>query len=167
MLVCVPSGHKTSVRWSPAVSGRSSGDVPGVPGVDLLADIEPAWWDDSDYARREYVGPAPTDDVIASVEGEPGYRLPGSYVAMMRRHNGGLPRRTCFPTSTRTTWADDHVAVTGIFGIGRDVRYSLCGEAGSRFWIQAWGYPDLGVYFASCPSGRSRHDRDGLPRCRS
>lgn len=29
---------------------------------------------------------------------------------------------------------------------------SLCGETGSRFWIEEWGYPDIGVYFADCPS---------------
>ena len=125
----------------------------GVPGVDLLTDIDPAqWWADSDYARREYVGRTPTDELIASVESELGYRLPASYVAMMRRHNGGLPRLTCFPTSTPTTWAVDHVAVTGVFGIGRELANSLRGSAGSRFWVDEWDYPDLGVYFADCPS---------------
>ena len=110
------------------------------------------WWDDSEYGNRWYVGPAPTDVLIASVEDELGYRLPAAYVAMMRRHNGGVPRLTCFPTSTRTTWAEDHVAISGIFGIGRDLACSLCGETGSRFWIEVWGYPDLGVYFGDCPS---------------
>ncbi|WP_210429199.1 SMI1/KNR4 family protein [Nocardioides eburneiflavus] len=23
---------------------------------------------------------------------------------------------------------------------------------GSRFWLEEWGYPDIGVYFADCPS---------------
>jgi hypothetical protein len=31
-------------------------------------------------------------------------------------------------------------------------RPGRCGDAGSRFWIDIWGYPDLGVYFADCPS---------------
>lgn len=30
--------------------------------------------------------------------------------------------------------------------------YSLCGENGSQFWIDEWGYPSIGVYFADCPS---------------
>jgi hypothetical protein len=34
--------------------------------------------------------------------------------------------------------AADHVAVHGIFGIGRKVSLSLCGERGSRFWIEEW-----------------------------
>ncbi|MBQ1026125.1 hypothetical protein [Micromonospora sp. C95] len=33
----------------------------------------------------------------------------------------------------------------GIMGIGRKKPYSLAGEAGSRFWIQEWGYPPIGA----------------------
>lgn len=125
----------------------------GVDDGDLLGDVDVAsWWNDSDYALRKYVGPPPTDDLVASVERELGYRLPASYVAFMRRHNGGRPRLTCCPAPGPTTWERDHVAVTGIFGIGGTPSYSLCGESGSKFWIQEWGYPDLGVYFANCPS---------------
>lgn len=121
--------------------------------VDLLTDIDPAsWWDDCESARQEYLGPPVTDDLVDSVEGELGYRLPASYVAFLRRHNGGLPRLTCCPSPAPTTWASDHVAVTGIFGIGRTTPSSLCGPVGSRFWIEEWGYPELGVYFADCPS---------------
>jgi len=119
---------------------------------DLLTDIGTAWWDDSEDARLEYVGDAPSDELIVSVENELGYRLPASYVALMRRHNGGIPRLTCCPTPAPTTWAEDHVAIEGIFGVGRTLSNSLCGESGSRFWIEEWGYPDLGVYFADCPS---------------
>jgi hypothetical protein len=28
----------------------------------------------------------------------------------------------------------------------------LGGTFGSRFWIEEWGYADIGVYFADCPS---------------
>lgn len=110
------------------------------------------FWDDSDYALESYVGPPPSDALIASVQAELGYRLPASYVAMMRTHNGGLPRNTCCPAPHRTTWAEDHVALHGIMGIGRELPNSLAGEAGSRFWIDEWRYPALGVYFADCPS---------------
>ncbi len=51
-----------------------------------------------------------------------------------------------------TTWASDHVALTGIFGIGDAKPKSLLGERGSGFWLAHWGYPVIGVYFADCPS---------------
>ncbi|WP_326556571.1 SMI1/KNR4 family protein [Micromonospora sp. NBC_01796] len=110
------------------------------------------FWDDSDYAMRAYVDGPPSDGLVASVEVELGFRLPALYVALMRLHNGGMPRNTCCPAPKRTTWADDHVAVSGIMGIGRQKDYSLAGSAGSRFWIDEWGYPAIGVYFADCPS---------------
>ncbi len=111
-----------------------------------------AFWDDTDYALHAYVDSAPSESLIASVETELGHRLPASYVALMRSHNGGMPRNNRCPAPSRTTWAQDHVAVFGIMGIGRKTRYSLAGSAGSRFWIDEWGYPPIGVYFADCPS---------------
>jgi hypothetical protein len=56
-------------------------------------------------------------------------------------------------TDEPTSWARDHVAVKGIFAIGRDKPRSLCGPRGSLFWMKEWGYPAIGVYFADCPSG--------------
>ena len=131
--------------------------MPGEPiddsSNDPLRDVDLAeWWDDSEYALNHYVGEPPDNDLVASIEAELGVRLPRSYVETMRRHNGGLPNLTCFPTFTRTTWAEDHIEINGIFGLDRGRDYSLCGTAGSQFWIREWGYPDLGVYFADCPS---------------
>ena len=68
------------------------------------------FWEDSDYARKEYVLPAPTDISIAAVEKKLGYKLPGSYIELMRQQNGGLPKKTAFPTAEPTSWAEDHVA---------------------------------------------------------
>ena len=111
-----------------------------------------AFWDDSEYALEQYVGEFPSDALVASVEEELGYRLPAAYVALMRTHNGGIPRNSCCPAPTRTTWAEDHVAVHGIMGIGRTLDYSLAGAVGSHFWTVEWEYPAIGVYFADCPS---------------
>ncbi|MNB99627.1 SMI1 / KNR4 family protein [compost metagenome] len=114
-------------------------------------DLE-AFWDDSDYALESYVSDPPDDELIASVEQELGYKLPASYITLMKQHNGGVPYNTCFPTNVPTSWADDHAAITGILGIGRDKSYSLCGDLGSPFMIEEWGYPDIGVVICDCPS---------------
>ena len=78
------------------------------------------FWEDSDYAKKEYIEAAPSDELIASVEQELGYKLPASYIWLMKQHNGGVPVNTCFPTDVSTSWAEDHVAITGIMGIGRE-----------------------------------------------
>ena len=110
------------------------------------------FWEDSAYAEETYSGGYPTDELVASVEAELGFRLPASYVALMRMRNGGMPRNTCCPAPSRTTWAEDHVALTAIMGIDREKECSLAGRSGSRFLVEEWGYPEFGVYFADCPS---------------
>ena len=110
------------------------------------------FWEDCEYAQEKYVSDPPSDELIASVEQELGYKLPASYIWLMKRHNGGIPVNTCFPTDVPTSWAEDHVAITGIFGIGREKLYSLCGGLGSRFMIDEWEYPDIGVAVCNCPS---------------
>jgi hypothetical protein len=111
-----------------------------------------SFWDDRDYAVKKYVSRQPADELIESIEEELGYKLPASYIEMMKMHNGGIPVNTCFPTIEPTSWAEDHVAISGIMGIGREKSYSLCGDFGSPFMIEEWGYPDFGVVICDCPS---------------
>lgn len=110
------------------------------------------FWENSDYAREEYVGEPPTDEMIKATENTLGYKLPASYIELMISQNGGMPVNTCFPSAERTSWAEDHVAIDGFLGIGKEKTYSLCGELGSQFMMQEWGYPDIGIYFGTCPS---------------
>ena len=122
------------------------GDTP-FEGFDLTN-----FWDDSMYALKEYVSDPPSDELIASVEEELGYKLPAAYIWLMKQHNGGIPVNTCYPCDEPTCWSDDHVAITGIFGIGREKSCSLCGELGSQFMIDEWEYPAIGVAICDCPS---------------
>ena len=111
-----------------------------------------AFWEDSDYARKEYVGAPVTDEMIQSVQAALGYRLPKTYVQLLRYQNGGIATKTCHRTSLPTSWAKDHVAITGIYGLDPARPSSLCGKFSSKFWTEEWGYPDIGIYFADCPS---------------
>jgi cell wall assembly regulator SMI1 len=111
------------------------------------------FWEKSEYATKEYVDAPVTEELVASVEKELGYKLPRAYVELaMKTQNGGMPKKTCHRTAQSTSWAGDHVALTGIFSIGRKKRHALCGSFGSQFWIDEWEYPAIGVYFADCPS---------------
>lgn len=110
------------------------------------------FWNDCYQARLDYIDKPLTDPVLARVEAELGYALPPAYVALMRRHNGGIPKALNHRAPSPTSWSHDHIAITGIFGIGPDKALSLTGGMGSRFWIDQWGYPAIGVYFADCPS---------------
>lgn len=109
------------------------------------------FWDERDYAKR-YMDVPLTDELLVSVEEELGYKLPGAYVALMRMHNGGAPVNTNFPTAEPTMWADDHIAISVINGIGYTKDNSLCGKGGNEHMIVNWEYPDFGVVICGCPS---------------
>jgi hypothetical protein len=123
---------------------------------DSYADL----WAPGETGALEYREAPVSQETLHSIEAELGYRLPVTYVSQARTHNGGLLKRNAHASPTPTTWAADHVAVTGIFAIGRTARSSLCGSFGQPLWLQEWGYPDLGVYFADTPS--AGHDMIAL-----
>lgn len=110
------------------------------------------FWSECSYSSKDYIEDLPGDKIIAEVEDKLGYKLPGSYIELMRMQNGGLVNKPCFPTTESVSWAEDHVAITGIMAIGKSKKYSVCGELGSQFMIDEWGYPADGIYICDCPS---------------
>ena len=111
-----------------------------------------SFWANNEYAQKYYIGTIPTDKQVEEIERELGYKLPQSYIALIKQCNGGEPINKCFPTQTPTSWANNHIAISGIMGIDKDKPYSLCGEMGSRFWIEEWGYPNIGIAICTTPS---------------
>ena len=63
------------------------------------------FWDDDEYAMNEYIGAPPTEEMIEETERELGYKLPESYIWLMKQHNGGIPFNVCFPCDEPTSWA--------------------------------------------------------------
>jgi hypothetical protein len=119
----------------------------------VFADFDLAgFWKASEYALKQYVSAPPTEQTVALVERELGYKLPAAYIELMQFQNGGIPRRANHRTVAHTSWALDHIAITGIYSIGGDKPCSLLGRFGSKFWMEEWSYPPIGVYFADCPS---------------
>jgi hypothetical protein len=110
------------------------------------------FWNDSDYALKEYVGAPATDEMIVEAERALGYKLPESYKELVRRHNGGIPAYNFFHLPFAAHNEPDEIYIFGIMGVDSSKRSSLCGELGSRFMMEEWGYPDIGVAICDCPS---------------
>lgn len=145
-----------------ASASFSDGDRPVESMKDSLADF--GWknfWDICPYSQKTYIGRPVTRDMIDAVEQEFGYKLPAAYVQLLEVQNGGIPNNTCCPTNEPTSWAEDHCAITGIYGIDPSKQCSLLGSPiRSDFWISEWGYPDVGLYICDCPS--AGHDMIAL-----
>ena len=116
-----------------------------------------SFWNNSEYELKEYVDEPLTGALLSLVEKKLGYKLPQAYIELCRVQNGGAPVRTCHYTASSTSWAEDHVAISNIKGIGFKNQWSLCGDIGQNSALKEWGYPPIGVYFGDCPSGG--HDR--------
>jgi hypothetical protein len=108
---------------------------------------EPFFTDD-DY----FSGPPFSASMLDRAEGALGYKLPASYVQLMRERNGGTPRRSCFPTSFKTAWSPTHIKVSGIKGLGGEWGVDSVEGLGSVDLIQEWGYPDIGIVICELPS---------------
>lgn len=109
------------------------------------------FWEDSELAN-EYISKPVTDEQISSVEEQLVFKLPASYINMMKIHNGGIPHATRYPVGQPTSHGKDYIVISGIFGIGRDKPKSLCGKRGSRYMIENYNYPEIGVVICDCPS---------------
>lgn len=93
-----------------------------------------------------YTGSELTDLMVAEVEESLGYKLPLSYLELLRVRNGGVPRRRCYRTEFETSWAPNYFEIAGILGIG------VRGIENSAYMIREWGYPDIGIVFCDTPS---------------
>jgi hypothetical protein len=111
------------------------------------------FWNDCDYSREKYVGRVPTDADVSHTEETLGYRLPGSYISLIKQHNGGLLTKNSFKNPLQRDWTLSIIEVNSIFGIDSNKPNSLCGERGSKFYINEWRYPIEGVAICDCPSG--------------
>ena len=86
-----------------------------------------------------------TPQLLADSQQGWGCRYPAAYVQMMQQQNGGIPRRRFFPLEE----LDDLVEISELYGITREDSGI---HGGRSFWVEDWGYPDLGVPLCGCPS---------------
>ena len=93
----------------------------------------------SGYVTRCY-GPAVTEEMISGAEASLGLTLPAAYKALLRVCNGGLLRYTRVPTLVPNSWADDHVEIESIPGVGYE--RGIDSDSGAVYMQKEWGYPE-------------------------
>lgn len=105
-------------------------------------------FEDNDY----YTGPPLQDEMVRAAETSLGWKLPHSYVELLRHRNGGIPERRCFLTDFPTSWASDHFEISAIRGVGGDWGIDSASGLGSADLIAEWGYPAVGIVICDTPS---------------
>lgn len=115
----------------------------------------------------DHTGPPLTDNMVEAAEFALGYKLPASYLRVLWLRNGGYPQKFCFPTDTPTSWANDHIQISTLFGISTNWGIERSFEI-----IRERGYPKIGIVIADVPTGGndavmldySEYGVDGEPR---
>lgn len=111
------------------------------------------FWHDIRESEHRYESNKPDTRLIRSVEEALGFKLPDSYIELMRMHNGGMLNRCWYPIRFPAETYSDYIQITHFLGIGRDALYSLCGRFGSDFLLEDKdAFKGKSVAFASCIS---------------
>lgn len=80
----------------------------------MKIEINEFW--DSNY----YNNPTLTDSMIIEAEKKLGIKLPEKFLNLLKFQNGGYTKGFAFPMKTKTTWADNHIPLSELFGIVLD-----------------------------------------------
>lgn len=74
------------------------------------------WLEENDLYKLEPL----TDKMIKKAEEKLKIKLPKRYIEILKQQNGGVIKFDSFSTDIPTSWADDHVNVHYILGIGEE-----------------------------------------------
>lgn len=90
------------------------------------------WLEENDLYQLEPI----TDEMVKKAEKKFDIILPNKYIEILKQQNGGMIKSNLFPTEISTSWADDHINVDHILGIGEETR-----SLESEYLIKEWGLP--------------------------
>lgn len=84
--------------------------------------------------------------MLATAESELGVKLPGKLVQLLRIQNGGYTRGFAYPMTQKTTWVQDHVPLSELFGIILDKNVATAQNImDSHYMTKEWGLPEKQV----------------------
>lgn len=93
------------------------------------------WQEENDYYKLELL----TDEMVKNAEELLKIKLPNSYINILKQQNGGYIKFNAYPTNIPTSWAEDHVNVDYILGIGLGMDIGILQ---SEYLIQEWELPE-------------------------
>lgn len=99
------------------------------------------FWDSNYYNH-----PPLTDEMVTSAENELGVKLPKTLIKLLKIQNGGYTKGFAFPMTQKTTWAENHVPLSELFGIVLDETIRTAQNIlDTDYMTKEWGLPEKQV----------------------
>jgi hypothetical protein len=101
------------------------------------------FWDSNEYNHPL------TEDMVNFAEEMLNVKLPNLLIELLKIQNGGYTRGFVFPMTKKTTWAENHVPLSELFGIVTDENTETSQNIlDSQYMIDEWGLPEKQVLLA-------------------
>ena len=90
------------------------------------------FWHQHEYFTENYVEKTLTDEMVSTTESKLGYRLPESYIELMKIQNGGKPIKNYWINEYAKGNEVEEIGITGFFGIGskKRIKENRCNSYG-------------------------------------
>lgn len=98
------------------------------------------------WGDNYYNNPSLTDNMVLVAEKMLQVKLPPLFIELLKIQNGGYTKGFAFPMNTTTTWAENHVPLSELFGIvtGKATE-SPHNILETQYVIEEWGLPEKQV----------------------
>ncbi len=99
------------------------------------------FWDENYYKH-----PPLTQEMVIAAEKILNVKLPKLLIKLLKVQNGGYTKGFAFPMTEKTTWAENHVPLSNLFGIVTDKSIKTAQNILDSLYItQEWGLPEKQV----------------------
>lgn len=96
------------------------------------------FWDDNYYNH-----PSLTDEMVAIAQEMFNVKLPELFIELLKIQNGGYTKRFVYPMTVGTTWAENHVPLSVLFGIVPDPTIKTAQNIlDTPYMTEEWGLPE-------------------------
>jgi len=99
------------------------------------------FWDNNYYNHPEL-----SDEMIVIAENKLSVKLPNLLITLLKLQNGGYTKGFAFPMKQRTSWSEDHIPLSELFGIVIDSNLESAQNIMDTAYITTeWGLPEKQV----------------------
>ncbi len=103
--------------------------------------------DKTEFWNSSYYNHPPlTDEMLTTAEFKLGVKLPKTLIELLRIQNGGYTKGFAFPMTQKTTWSENHVPLSDLFGIVLDKNIETAQNImDTDYMTKEWGLPEKQV----------------------